>query len=327
MSSKTSISWCDSTWNPWRGCVKVSAGCRNCYAEKLVKRFGQDFSKPVRSKPGTFNAPLRWHKKALLCEECGAPWEGCYSASGDAVCECCGTMNNFRRRHVFLGSLMDWLDPAVSAGWLADALDIIRRCPGMDFLCLTKRPELFWARMRAVISHLRDGGDVPSDPERLLTHQFVCGWSNGMTVGMNIPKNVWIGTSVEDQQRADERIPELLRIPAKVRFLSVEPLLEPIDLKAVEFGKDTRQSALSPTYMGNPYRHDAKVDWVIVGGESGSKRRDCGVKAIVRVAEECKTAGVPCFVKQDCALGPGQQGRIPDTIWNLKEFPKSASGR
>ena len=88
------------------------------------------------------------------------------------------------------------------------------------------------------------------------------------------PANIWIGVSVEDQKRADERIPLLLTIPARVRFLSVEPLL------------------------------------------------DCGVEAIVDVANQCKSAGVPCFVKQDCAAKPGQQGRIPETTWSFKQFPK-----
>jgi protein gp37 len=187
-------------------------------------------------------------------------------------------------RRVFLGSLMDWLDYEVKTGWRVDALNIIDQCPDLDFLCLTKRIESWEARLLECAS----------------MSALACRWLNGEP-----PPNIWLGVTCENQEAADRRIPELLRIPAKVRFLSVEPLLEPVDLS----------NGLG--LMGAP----GDVDWVIVGGESGGNRRDCGVDAIVSVAEQCRAAGVPVFVKQDCAAKPGQQGRIPDNIWNLKQFP------
>jgi protein gp37 len=67
-----------------------------------------------------------------------------------------------------------------------------------------------------------------------------------------------------------------------------------------------------------------QIHWVIVGGESGKDRRDCGEDAITDIANQCFNAGVPCFVKQDCAFKPGQQGRIPNVIWALKQFPRVA---
>ena len=87
-------------------------------------------------------------------------------------------------------------------------------------------------------------------------------------------RNVWLGVSVEDQQRADERIPHLLATPAAVRFLSVEPLLGPVDLK----------------FVG--------ADWVIVGGESGPGARPCSMEWIRSIVQQCELASVPCFVKQ-----------------------------
>ena len=144
-------------------------------------------------------------------------------------------------------------------------------------------------------------------------------WLNG---GVTLP-NIWLGVSVENQEAAYRRIPELLRIPAKVRFLSVEPLLEPVELSGYGEATDWKIPLNERAYIDLHHTIHKTIlpDWVIVGGESGPNRRDCGVDAIVSVAEQCQAAGVPVFVKQDCAAKPGQQGRIPAAIWNLKQLP------
>jgi protein gp37 len=185
---------------------------------------------------------------------------------------------------------------------VADILDVIRRCPDLDFLLLTKRPELWDVAIMRVVDSLPATSDLKL-------------WTFGWMHETAIPHNIWLGGTVENQEAADRRIPELLRIPAKVRFLSVEPLLEPVDLHMGKLYSDTLVPDTGA--LGKPY----KPDWVIVGGESGPHRRDCGVDAIVSVAEQCQAAGVPVFVKQDCAAKPGQQGRIPAAIWNLKQLP------
>lgn len=110
--------------------------------------------------------------------------------------------------------------------------------------------------------------------------------------------NVWLGVSCEDQQRADERIPHLAATPASIRFISAEPLLSAINLR----------------------NHIGDLDWIIVGGESGPRVRDCGVDCIQDIAQQCRSASVPVYVKQDAHRLPGQQGRIRDEFW-LKEFP------
>jgi protein gp37 len=138
---------------------------------------------------------------------------------------------------------------------------------------------------------------------------------------------------VENQHWADKRIPELLQTPAAVRFLSIEPLLGAIDL--VNYGqgtswltchqqcnRDSESTCLTHEYSGGRECFRG-IDWIIVGGESGGKRRDCGVEALVNVARQGVAAGVPVFVKQDVALHPGQQGRIPDEVWALKQVPAS----
>jgi hypothetical protein len=128
------------------------------------------------------------------------------------------------------------------------------------------------------------------------------------------PSNVWLGASVEDQPRADERIPELLRVPAAVRFLSIEPMLGPVKLddpivtNHIQIGEQWSRYdwAFPLTGRGWDAQGDeigrrpefVSVDWVIVGGESGPKARPCHVEWIRSIVEQCKAAGVPCFVKQ-----------------------------
>lgn len=293
MSETTKISWCDSTWNPWRGCSKVSLGCKNCYAEELVNRRLSDFSKRTRAKPATFNAPLKWNQQPWVCDVCGKPVQDKEKHLADYAC----SYGFFHRRRVFLGSLMDWLDPNVPVEWLADALDIVRRCPELDFLCLTKRPEQWRHRLDECLGRMVQHWQAYSEQ--------ACQFARNWIFKGNAPANAWVGTSIEDQTSADKRIPELLKIPAAGRFISAEPLLGRIDL----LNKWERAKWL------------AGIHWVIIGGESGPRRRDCGVEAIVDVVEQCQAAGVPCFVKQDCAARPGQQGRIPENIWNIKQLP------
>jgi len=107
--------------------------------------------------------------------------------------------------------------------------------------------------------------------------------------------NVWLGTSTENQATADERIPHLLRCPAAVRFLSVEPMIGPVELFDVDGSVARAMQRLNPREMMFPAD---VVDWVIVGGESGSKARRCDVEWIRSIVQQCKAAGVACFVKQ-----------------------------
>lgn len=170
-------------------------------------------------------------------------------------------------------SLCDWLDEEVPVAWLARFLTLIHNTPHITWLVLTKRPENWPERLRKVIA---GGGD----------RTLAISWFNGEP-----PANVWVGTSVEDQARADERIPELLKIPAAGRFLSVEPLLGPVNLGYRGAGGLAFDGGLQRT-------NDAQVDWVIVGGESGPKARPCNVDWIRDIVRQCKAATVPCFVKQ-----------------------------
>jgi protein gp37 len=126
--------------------------------------------------------------------------------------------------------------------------------------------------------------------------------------------NVWLGVSVEDQQRADERIPLLLQTPAAVRFLSVEPLLGPISFRWAKW-HDYKSAPVNPEdgrQHLNEYDGFRGIGWVIAGGESGPGARPCDVSWVRSIVAQCKAAGVPCFVKQ---LGANVSGYNPHGTW------------
>lgn len=274
MSETTKIAWCDSTVNDWEGCAKVSQGCANCYAEDRDKRWhgGQHWGigKPRRKSKSATKQRASLNRKPWVCDGCGS------SYIVEDICNQCGEMNIHRRR-IFSLSLGDWLDLEVPVKWLAEMLESIRLAGECDHLLVTKRPEFFQDRMDSLIIDLEECSAA--------FETWVMQWRDGYA-----PDNIWVGVSVEDQKRADERIPELLKIPAKVRFLSVEPLLEHVNLGLAGIvPKD-----ISPRYQ--PVSE--MIDWVIVGGESGPTARPCNVEWIRSIVSQCEDVSVPVFVKQ-----------------------------
>ena len=257
MSENSKIEWCDHTFNPWEGCTKVSPGCAHCYAESRNHRFGMDNwgkDKPRRrTSASNWKKPLQWNENARYVKD--SAW----------------------RPRVFCASLADWLDDEVPIDWFADLMHLIRLTPNVDWLLLTKRPQNFLSRVLWANGHLAIKGDIenPKTDPFLLTAYMLADWHNGKP-----PNNVWIGTSIEDQQRADERIPELLKIPAKVRFLSVEPMLEMID------------------FTSHFLRSRGGLQWVIFGGESGVGARPCNVGWIRAAGTQCRLYHIAPFVKQ-----------------------------
>lgn len=190
--------------------------------------------------------------------------------------DCGGTPEMMHRRRVFTLSLGDWLDPEVPITWLSRMLQAVWECQNIDFLLCTKRPHWWERRLEAVLNQF----DMDSD-----MFNFCFGWLTGQCV----PQNVWVIASAENQDMADKRIPELLKIPAVVRGVSCEPLLGPIDLA---------QSVGQAVFIRNERDEARRIDWVIVGGESGKNARPCNIEWIRSVKDQCQAAGVPCFVKQ-----------------------------
>jgi len=262
---ETKIEWCDATFNPWWGCVKVSPGCAKCYAETFDRRaFGTskhvtpagEVREPHWGKDAHrrffgekhWRQPLAWDRaaeNAMNAAEHG-------QAGGASGCLP-------HRPRVFCASMADVFEdrPDLVAERSRLAC-LIESTPNLDWLLLTKRPE---------------------NVLRL--------WSWGF------PPNVWLGTTCEDQQRADERIPHLLAVPAAVRFLSVEPMLGPVVLSPEAIGGYPE----SEEWARNGPNRD-RIDWVIVGGESGAGARPFDVGWARDIVEQCRVAGVACFVKQ-----------------------------
>lgn len=195
---------------------------------------------------------------------------------------------------VFCGSLCDWLDPEVPIRWLVDLLNLIGETPRLTWLLLTKRPGLWRGRMEQAAA---------------AGSQLARRWLAG-----DPPRNVWMGVTVEDQIRVDENIPQLLAIPARVRFLSCEPQLERIEM-------DLRG-----------------INWAICAGESGHHPRPFDIAWARHLLAGCREARVPFFMKQ-LGCRPMENGRPlsinskkgedpaewPEDI-RVREFPERPTG-
>jgi protein gp37 len=298
MSGKTSIEWtrsddgtAGSTWNPVRGCSRKSPGCGGpnhqggCYAEKIAARFsgpGQPFEGfAERGEHGG-----RWTGKLALVEEqllLPLRWK--------------------KPRRIFVNSMSDLFHEALPDEAIDKVFAVMALAPQHTYQVLTKRAE----RMRAYFLNL---------PERVRRINSAVWSLLGTPIGRRIAHGgnwraslplatVWLGVSVEDQERADERIPDLLATPAAVRFLSCEPLLGPIDLTTIkqwagrpeEFG-DALQWYLEGDVHeeeGVAYPH---LDWVIAGSESGPRSRPAELAWFRSIRDQCRAAGVSFFQKQ-----------------------------
>lgn len=288
---RTKIAWTDATWNPIRGCSRVSKGCENCYAEKVAARFSgpglpyegtitpgtQRWNGKIRLVPKVLDQPLRWKKP----------------------------------RRIFVNSMSDLFHEGVPDSFIGAVFGVMAATPQHTYQILTKRPE----RMREWFTKMSKL--TPSD---LFVQRAA------ISAGADIPLhkikgtikcvpwpllNVHLGVSVENQETADERIPLLLQTPAAVRFVSAEPLLGSINFHERFLrgpfdyceSPDLKDCVGCPGWSneGGDYCgavRGAGLDWVIVGGESGPGARPCNVEWIRDIVRQCRDAEVPCFVKQ-----------------------------
>ncbi len=251
MAKQSNIEWTEATWNPWHGCHKVSAGCKNCYMFRDKKHYGQDPNTVVRSKT-KFYDPLKWTEPQTIFT---CSWSDFFIEEADP--------------------------------WRDEAFEIIAKTPQHTYQILTKRPD----RMLDYISRSAYLTNAPLN-------------------------NVWLGVSVEDQKTADERIPLLLQTPAAVRFLSVEPLLGPLDLSHyLAYDEENGDGEFLETngwaydswsggFMGpnthnDPtYAPEPGIHWVIAGGESGPDARPMHPDWARSIRDQCQAANVPFFFKQ-----------------------------
>lgn len=283
------IEWTDHTFNPWIGCQKVSPGCQHCYAETYCNRFGVEWGpqgERKRTSPAYWRKPLTWNRQRWMeCRRCG--WRGdekkLLAKNHCSMCYGNGTLAPTRQR-VFCASLADVFEERPElVEWRAELFRLIRETPNLDWLLLTKRPEKI--------------------------NQMLFGWTTGtapiMKQGVNVLPNLWLGTSVENQERANKRIPSLLTAwGASVRFLSCEPLLGLVDLTAIPIldGKSTINAltGLEPIdpETGLPRGGAPSISWVIVGGESGPHARPMHPDWARSLRDQCAASDVPFFFKQ-----------------------------
>lgn len=266
----TKIEWAEETWNPVTGCSPISEGCRNCYAERMSKRLAGRCGYPaddpfrVTLHPHKLDEPLKWKKP----------------------------------RRVFVCSMGDLFHEDVPDEFIARIWGIMANCLNHTFQVITKRPH----RMMEWLSRVKDwegwkthNGEPPN----------VYGGS-GIIVGYNMwpLPNVWLGVTAENQQMADERIPILLETPAAVRFVSVEPMLGPVDLDL--YLPFYRHPLDDDAWERNSYHlkrlykriQSGTLDWVICSGETGPGARPMHPDWVRSLKDQCQEAGVPFFFKQ-----------------------------
>lgn len=311
MAKKSTIEWCDSTFNPWIGCTKISPGCDHCYAERQMdQRLGRvrwGAGQPrQRTSAAYWRQPERWNGQPLAeCAVCGLRSENPLMAQ----CRGPGRSQHLwqpARRRVFCASLADVFDTEVPVGWLMDLLDLIRRTPNLDWLLLTKRIGNVIPRLGAVAGLAGSLGEE-GDKAASETWGMAFDWARFIP-----PENVWLGATVVNQTEADRDIPKLLATPAAKRFVSIEPMLGPIDLYNGD--PDPRLGGIeaSQTFIGEwwepgdapsqPPRHG--LDWVIAGGESGPGARPMHPDWVRSLRDQCQAAGVPFLFKQWGAWAP-----------------------
>lgn len=243
MAEFSPIAWTDATWPIVAGCTYESPGCSNCWAVRDSWRLAHNPHQAVRD---AFEGTVRKTDDGKLV------WTGLVRPLPERLD---WPLRWSKPRKIFVCSQSDLFHPEVPADFIAQVFAVMAECPRHTFQVLTKHAE----RMRYLLVHglLYEGPAWP------------------------LP-NVWIGATVEDQQRADERVPQLLRTPAAKRWLSVEPMLEAIDL----------------TRITTPL---ADIDWVVCGGESAQTRettRPFDLEWARELQRQCRVAGVVFFMKQ-----------------------------
>jgi len=313
--SKTRISWTEETWNPTIGCSRVSEGCRHCYAEVQAASIAKGEAAKGRTSP---------YLKVLVSDDQGPlpRWNGRVDLLKDRLET---PLRWTRPRMVFVNSMSDLFHENLPFEEIAAVFGVMAATPRHVYQVLTKRPEralafFKWLEGRPDSGSLRDSRVwwCAHHAREAGAEVFMRGAQDRTPHTLrNVPvdtpwplPNVWLGVSCENQETAEERIPLLLQCPAVVRWVSAEPLLGYIDfilpanLPAVSeqstadyfdaltgLGHDPQQGVDE----GPRYPH---LDWVVVGGESGSKARDCLVAAISDLVVQCTSAEVPVFVKQ-----------------------------
>jgi len=291
MADKTGIEWTDATWTVVQGCDYESPGCKHCYVPAVLWRLmhnpNPEIAGPLAGLIEKRGDTLVFTGKVAMRED-RLNWPLYWS----------------KPRRIFVPSHGDIFHPAVTDHFLDKIFAVMALCPQHTFQVLTKRA----GRMRAYLAAAGRFEAIQAAIERLRLGEWGEGDTEDASDAWPLP-NVWLGTSVEDQSRADERIPLLLDTPAAKRFLSCEPMLGPVDLTKLHPGGAQTLDALAGVSVDPPYFDWPGIDWVIVGGESGKDARPMHPDWARSLRDQCKAASVPFFFKQW-----GEWGFDPRTI-------------
>lgn len=220
----TKIEWTEATWNPCTGCTKISAGCANCYAERMTRRLTAMGVPKYRNgfklacHPAELNIPYTWKNSKM----------------------------------VFVNSMSDLFHDEIPFDFIKRVFEVMNDCPQHIFQILTKRSE------------------------NLLKYAFALNWT----------PNIWMGVTVENEHNK-HRINDLIKTPAHLKFLSLEPLLSPLDnLNLMD------------------------IDWVIVGGESGPGSRPIKEEWVIDIKTQCENQDIPFFFKQWGGINKKAKGNL-----------------
>ena len=263
MAKKSKIEWTEDTWNPIAGCSIVSPGCHNCYAMRQAARFQSQPKYRGTIENGRWTGRVNFHTPSLSIP-----------------------LRKAQPTMYFVNSMSDLFHYNVADEWIDQIFAVMALCGQHTFQVLTKRAE----RMQEHVSHPSFPIDVYAAMEQIADEHDIADF---LFDSWPLP-NVWLGVSVEDQQRANERIPLLLETPAAVRFLSCEPLLGPMQLTGI----CSNPTCFNALQYGPSWSPGTTIDWVIIGGESGPDARPCNIDWVGSIVDQCRSAGVHCFVKQ-----------------------------
>lgn len=287
MSRRTGIEWTDATWNPIRGCSRVSEGCRNCYAEKMAGRFSGT-GQPYEGLTHRVGGEARWNGHVRMVE----------SHLNDPI-------RWQRPRRIFVNSMSDLFHEHLTDEAIDRVFAVMFQARLHRFQILTKRPARMLDYVRGWYQTL---GFNPLVPEPHIH------------LGVSVENQ----TTADERIQLLSETPAAVRwISAEPLLgpLDLTPWLSQIDRTYGVFENDPLAASLMQA-AGADGRGDARrlLDWVVVGGESGPRHRPMEIAWVQSIVEQCRAHQVPVFVKQDSGARAGQQGRIPDSLW-IKERP------
>lgn len=316
MGADTKIEWTDATWNPVVGCSVTSPGCTNCYAMRMAARVERMLPPERRG-----DALLPSQYAALTKPSAAGPvWTGRVNIAPAHLLT--APLRWRKPRRIFVNSMGDLFHKAVPDEWIDRVFAVMALAPKHNFQVLTKRaarmrdylsaPEFRSRIIRALCTIGKDHDETDGQSRRRgMSAAGIIGW-NAWAAAKNLESgdprarptlplvNVWLGVSTEDQQRANERIPDLLATPAAVRFVSAEPLLGPVNLNRIQVAGRGWQDVLQGWRDCSDYPgREERLNLVIAGGESGPGARPMHPDWARSLRDQCAAAGVAYFHKQN----------------------------